>query len=121
MVNISLTAYSLANHPVISKAPSNAFFVELGPITHVLVTRPRGNSSADPLRNGNPFQIQLRPYESFSLEDSIFEALVDNAKNGGDVSFINKLMQLVNLNVVQVTQDNGTPLTSKQILAYTAP
>ena len=119
MINIYFTTYALTLHPVISKALTGAFTLQLGPITNVLVPRPVPSSS-DPLRNGSAFQINLRPGESFSLEDVVFEILVENAKNGGNVSFLNRLIQYVQSNILIVQQDDGTILTAEEILHYSA-
>jgi hypothetical protein len=121
VVNISFTPTALASHPVISTAPANAFALQLGPISNVLIPRPINASSADPIRNGSAFQINLRPGETFLIEDADFEVLVSNARNGGDVSFLTRLLDLIYENVLQVQQDNGAPLTPKQVLNYTAP
>ena len=121
MINISFTPYALTQHPLLSTVPQNAFALQLGPVSNVLIPRPGSISPGDPLRNGSAFQIDLRLGETFELEDVIFEILVDNAKAGGDVSFLNRLLQYVNSNILQVQQDNQAPLTSEQILAYTAP
>ena len=119
MINIYFTDYALTQHPVISTAADNSFSLQLGPITNALIPRPV-SSSVDPMRNGSSFQINLRPHESFALEDVVFEILVDNAKNGGDVSFLNRLIQYVQSNILIVQQDNGAILSAGEILNYSS-
>ena len=120
MVNISFTADALANNPAIL-AGGPQFVLQLGPISGVLIPRDTGSPPNDPLRYGGAFQLQLRVNESISLEDSEFQVVVQNAINGGDPSFLNRLLVLVARDIVQVQQDNGTALTKDQIIAYTAP
>jgi hypothetical protein len=122
VVNISFTANAIANDPVISVAPANSFFLQIGSISKTLIPRPSYNSAGDPLRNGNNFQINLRIGESISIEDGVFQAAVSNGVNGGDISFLSQLVQLVDQDILQVNQDDTTPgMTSAQILSYTAP
>jgi hypothetical protein len=121
VINISFTAAALASDPIISVADHN-FVLQLGPVRNVLIPRDTSNPLGNPLRNGSGFQLQLRLNESISLEDTEFQVLIENATGGGDVSFLNRLITLVARNIIQVNQDETTPaLTSKQILAYTAP
>ncbi len=120
MVNISFTADALATNPAIVQGGPQ-FVLQLGPISGVLIPRDTGSPPNDPLRYGGAFQLQLRVNESISLEDTEFQVLVDNAKNGGDPSFLNRILVLVARDIIQVQQDDGSPLTKDQILAYTAP
>ena len=72
------------------------------------------------IRNGSPFQINLSPGCDFGIDDVIFENIVKNASGGGNSEFLNRILHYVNNNVITVSQ-GVTPLTAKQILAYTAP
>lgn len=120
MVNISFTANALANDPVISVGGPH-FVLQLGPVSGVLIPQNTGNPPNEPLRYGGAFQLNLRINESIDLEDTEFQVLVNNATNGGDPSFLNRLLVLVTRNIIQVQQDNGLPLTKKAILTYSAP
>ena len=122
MVNISITANEIATNPLILQ-DSNSYVLNLGSISKtILPSAARSNvSPADPVRDGGQFFLALRPYESFPVENELFEVLVNNAVNGGESSFLSQLICLVNRNIIEVKQDNGAALTSKQILTYTAP
>lgn len=122
MVNISITASEISNNPLIQQSPSS-YVLNLGSITKVILpSAVRSNKSpADPTRDGGQFFIALRPHETFPIENEIFEALVNNAINGGESSFLSQLIYFVNRGILQVQQDDGTPLTAKQIMAYSAP
>ncbi len=122
MINISITASEISRNSLIQQDPSS-YVLNLGTITKVILpSAARANSNpADPVRDGGQFFISLRPYETFPIENEVFQALVNNAVNGGEGSFLSQLIYFVNRGVVEVRQDNGSPLTSKQILSYTAP
>jgi len=122
MVNISITQSEIDSNPLIKNNPA-AYVLNIGSITKVIIpSAARSNiSPADPVRDGGQFFIALRPYETFPIEDAVFQALVNNAVNGGEPSFLSQLVYFVNHGIVQVQQDNGSPLTAKQILSYTAP
>lgn len=122
MVNISITASEIASNPLIQQSPSS-YVLNLGTITKVIIpssVRAKSNS-ADPVRDGGQFFISLRPHETFPVENEVFQALVNNAVNGGEGSFLSQLLYFVNRGVIEIRQDNGSPLTAKQILSYTAP
>lgn len=130
MVTLSITTAGLAN-PVIAQMiansnlqHTNSFTLNIGSVTKMPIPSPSktAGGAPNPSRNGLTYEVQLYPDESFEIDDSIFQGIVQNFYNGGDVGFVTRLIDLVNRGIVQVLQDGaGTPLTAKQILAYTAP
>lgn len=121
MILIKIKDTYVASNPTIAANP-NAFILHLGDDDFAIPSSSRNLGSIDSaVRTGSPYQINLKPYEEFGIDDTVFESLVDSAKQGGDTSFINRILHFVNVGVLEVRQDGGSPLTSKQVLAYTAP
>ena len=121
MINISLTSSFVSGTPIIQADPRH-FLLQLGPITNTIIpSSSKVNPPSDPQRDGGTFQINLRPDETFSFENEVFQSLVENATQGGDTSFLTRILYLIDKGVIQITQDGGPPLTAKAILAYTAP
>lgn len=117
MINIRFTDAWLTANPSLTKG----FLLSLGDNDYPVPSNSR--YSTDPSRavvNGSLTQINLRPGETFSIQNEIFETLVKSNESGGDTNLITRILHFVNMGVLQVMQGT-TPLTSKQIVNYTAP
>lgn len=69
---------------------------------------------------GGPALMKIRPDEDFILDEALFEALVNSGKHGGMSDFLNNLIALVANKTLEVL-DDGSPLTTDQILNYGNP
>ena len=94
-----------------------AFTLQIGSVSHEIVPSP---SRLDPMRDGGEYQVNLRLDEAFEIDDAVFQSLTSFGAEG---QFILKLLDYVQTGVVEVRQSvmSATPLTTKQILTYTAP
>jgi hypothetical protein len=121
MILIKIKDSYVAASSVIQQNP-RAFILHLGDDDFVVPSVSRDLTTLDnALENGSPYQINLRPYEDFAIDDQVFQNLVNNSKAGGDTSLVNRILHFVNINVLEVRQDGGAPLTANAILNYTAP
>lgn len=121
MINISITASWIAAN---TQLPANAFTMSLGEPGYIYETTSNSIVPQDrtsPAVKGGPSQVLLRMGQSFNLGDQEFETIIYSAKNGGTTNFLNRLLYLVNNNIVQVQQNGGAPLSADDIYNYTAP
>lgn len=121
MVNIRLTDTFCSTNPTVVASPA-AFIFVLGADKSIIPSPSRSLARFDDaIRNGSPFQINLRPGFDFSIDDTIFENLVKNSAGGGNTELLNRLLHYIVQNVIEVHQDGAAAMTAKQVLEYTAP
>lgn len=121
MVNIKLSDTYVAGNPTIAANPRN-FIFSLGSDKYIIPSQSRMSGSVDQaITNASPVQINLRPYETFGIENEGFQSLVNSAKGGGDVEVLNRILFYVGVGTLEVRQDNGSPMTASAILNYVAP
>lgn len=123
MILIKLTDSFVANNSIASTNPKS-FILHLGDDDFVIPSNSRHNltsiSIEDAVRNGSPYQINLRPYETFEIDDEVFENLVTSSKAGGDTVMVNRLLHFVSAGVIEVWKQGSAPMTAKQLLNFTA-
>lgn len=121
MVNLTMTTTFLTTNAT-AKINPNKFCLQLGDEHFIIpsISRPSNPDNPDQVIRGGVNQINLRGYESFCIENQVFQDLVNSARDGGDTTWLNRIIFYVNTNVLQVDQD-GTVLTSDQILNYVSP
>ena len=129
MVTIQMNANWMTANPQLIGTVTNPkhFCIQLAVSnvsTYVFYSPSSDISASDPTspaRRGGPAMLPLYPYETVSIENEVFYALVQSAITGGSTAFVSNLLRLVGKGVIDIAQDGGAPFTEKQIIEYTAP
>lgn len=121
MIHIKIADSYVSSNPIISENPA-AYILHIGDNNFPLPSTTRSLLSIEQaVRDGSPFQLNLRPYEDFSLENELFQVLVNSTRGGNDPTMMNRILFYVAQGIIEVRQDSGAPMTASGILNYTAP
>lgn len=115
MINISIAASVVLPDGV----PETAFTLELGGGFTPPADMVR---NGDPLRLGSGWTPNVRVGETLSFDDALFQSIVTNYTAGGSsTTFLARVLFYVSQGTLEVRQDAGSPMTTKEIVTYTAP
>lgn len=116
MINISF----VPGYVLPAGVPATAFTLQLGggytPAVNIV-----NKNKGDTLTNGSAWTPGIRVGETLTFDNEVFQSIVANFTGGsGTGTFLPRVLYYMGRGVLQVDQD-GVPLTAKDVVNYTAP
>jgi hypothetical protein len=127
MIEIKMTDVFRLTDPVVLSDPNN-YAIQLAEPPYWIPSSSNQVSRDDvttSMYRGGPTMMFVRPNESFLMTDQQFATLVSSVKQGGGpTDFLNNILGLVNRNIIEVIQRDGsnnpTVLSQSDIYNFTA-